>query len=165
MKSTPARIVNVSSVAHRGSIDFDDLDFEKRSYSALGAYQRSKLANILFTKELHRRLEEANINGVNVYALHPGVVATDVTRYMDKTYFKGITWMFNYALHPGVVATDVTRYMDKTYFKGITWMFNHFGKFFVKNPLQGAEDMKTAKKLWDVSWDLVNLSDYNPFTD
>lgn len=73
-KSAPARIVNVSSVAHgRGTIRFDDLGHEK-GYAAMKAYSQSKLANILFTFALARRLEG---KGVTVNALHPGVIGSN----------------------------------------------------------------------------------------
>ncbi len=72
-----ARIVNVSSMAHRqGSIDFDDLNWEQ-SYSRWPAYGRSKLANLLFTFELDRRLREADANAIAV-ACHPGYAATNL---------------------------------------------------------------------------------------
>lgn len=74
--STPARIVVVSSDAHRGArtgLDFDDLMHE-RKYTAWNAYSRSKLANILYTRALAKRLAGS---GVTVNALHPGVVATE----------------------------------------------------------------------------------------
>jgi NAD(P)-dependent dehydrogenase (short-subunit alcohol dehydrogenase family) len=71
--SAPARIVNVSSAAHTtGKIDFDNLQGEKK-FSGIGAYSQSKLANILFTFALARRLAGA---GVTANCLHPGVVAT-----------------------------------------------------------------------------------------
>lgn len=71
--SAPARIVNVASSAHRGgAIDFDDLE-GRRAYSGRRAYAQSKLANILFTYELARRLEGS---GVTANALHPGFVRT-----------------------------------------------------------------------------------------
>jgi NAD(P)-dependent dehydrogenase (short-subunit alcohol dehydrogenase family) len=71
--SGPSRIVNVASAAHVGaSIPFDDLQAE-RSYSGIRRYGESKLANILFTFELARRLEGS---GVTANCLHPGVVAT-----------------------------------------------------------------------------------------
>lgn len=71
--SAPARIVNVSSDAHySGTLDFDDLQHEK-SYSRLGVYSDSKLANVVFTFELARRLEGT---GVTANVLHPGFVAT-----------------------------------------------------------------------------------------
>ncbi len=71
--AAPARIVNTASDAHRGQrLDFDDLQCE-RSYSGLKAYGRSKLCNILFTRELARRIAGS---GVTVNCLHPGFVAT-----------------------------------------------------------------------------------------
>jgi NAD(P)-dependent dehydrogenase (short-subunit alcohol dehydrogenase family) len=71
--SAPARIVNVASEASRmGTMDFDDLMFERR-YGAFRAYGRSKLANIMFTYDLARRLDGTN---VTVNAVHPGGVAT-----------------------------------------------------------------------------------------
>jgi len=73
--SSPARVINVSSEAHRSArrgLDFDDLQMT-RGYSSSQAYAASKLANILFTVELDRRFGEA---GVTARALHPGVVAT-----------------------------------------------------------------------------------------
>ncbi len=74
--SAPARIVNVSSESHRGStIHFDDLVFENRPYWGLAAYGESKLANLLFTYELDRRLTH---EGITVNALHPGFVNTHI---------------------------------------------------------------------------------------
>jgi retinol dehydrogenase-12 len=79
--SAPARIVNVSSDAHRhGRMHWDDLEFASHRYSAWGAYAQSKLANILFTYELARRLEGSR---VTANALHPGVVASG----FGQTYF------------------------------------------------------------------------------
>jgi NAD(P)-dependent dehydrogenase (short-subunit alcohol dehydrogenase family) len=75
--SAPARIVNIASEAHRGSrIDFDNLRGEK-NYGGMQAYSQSKLANILFTYELARRLEGS---GVTVNCVHPGVVRTNFGR-------------------------------------------------------------------------------------
>ena len=72
--NTPSRIVNVSSGAHRrGDMDFDDLQYET-GYQAMEVYGRSKLANVLFTYELARRLVGS---GVMVNALHPGLVRTN----------------------------------------------------------------------------------------
>lgn len=82
-KSAPSRILNVSSLAHRfGKIDKGDL-LCKKSYSPSEAYARSKLANILFTKELARRLKGTN---VTVNALHPGAIYTELQRHIGETY-------------------------------------------------------------------------------
>ena len=60
--SAPARVINVSSRAHTsGKIDFDDINYTQRSYSKFGAYCQSKLANILFTKELHKKVVDRRI--------------------------------------------------------------------------------------------------------
>jgi retinol dehydrogenase 14 len=75
--SAPARVVTTSSVAHHGGlIDLDDLQGERR-WSSMGAYSNSKLANILFTRELARRLEGG---GVVANCFHPGVIRTRLTR-------------------------------------------------------------------------------------
>ena len=74
--SAPARIVNMASAAHyRGHIDFDDLQRARKKYRFFDAYGDSKLANVLFTYELARRLDGT---GVTANALHPGFVSTNI---------------------------------------------------------------------------------------
>ncbi|WP_308637546.1 SDR family oxidoreductase [Paenibacillus silvisoli] len=76
----PARIVNVSSVAHKfGAMNYDDPGMKNR-FSAWRGYSRSKIANVWFTKELARRLGDA---GIRVYALHPGLVSTNIFKVPD----------------------------------------------------------------------------------
>jgi NAD(P)-dependent dehydrogenase (short-subunit alcohol dehydrogenase family) len=77
--AAPARVVHVSSRLHRsaGAFDFEDPQWERKRYRGLGAYSQSKLANVLFSNELARRLAP---DGVSSNSLHPGDVATDVTR-------------------------------------------------------------------------------------
>eukprot|EP01138_Halocafeteria_seosinensis_P016088 gb/GECG01016417.1/.p1 GENE.gb/GECG01016417.1/~~gb/GECG01016417.1/.p1 ORF type:complete len:345 (+),score=35.98 gb/GECG01016417.1/:1-1035(+) len=79
-----ARVVNVSSKAHeRGKIYWGNLNFEKEgSYSPMDSYSQSKLANVLFTKELARRTKGT---GVVTTSLHPGVVETELTRYLQES--------------------------------------------------------------------------------
>ena len=74
--SAPARIVNVASTGHYGGdLDFDDMGYEKGGYSIMRAYRRSKLANVLFTRALSKRLAG---KGVTVTSLHPGAVNTNI---------------------------------------------------------------------------------------
>ncbi|MCO5243960.1 MAG: SDR family NAD(P)-dependent oxidoreductase, partial [Anaerolineae bacterium] len=96
--SAPARIVNVTSRAHEyDNMDFDDLGFE-RSYFGMKAYARSKLANLLFTYELARRLAGS---GVTVNAVHPGGVATDIWRTNFPVLGPAIKWVMSlFALTP-----------------------------------------------------------------
>jgi NAD(P)-dependent dehydrogenase (short-subunit alcohol dehydrogenase family) len=78
-----ARIVNVSSMAHKlGSVNFDDLDFEARGYNASAAYGQSKLANLLFTSELGRKLAAAG-GAVMVAAAHPGWTQTNLQKHSN----------------------------------------------------------------------------------
>ncbi|RWS00778.1 dehydrogenase-like protein, partial [Dinothrombium tinctorium] len=96
--SKPSRIVNVASRAHyRGTINFDDINSDK-SYSESKAYNQSKLANVLFTRELAKKLKGS---GVFVYAADPGIVNTEIGRHMGyyKSYFsslfaKPFLWLF-----------------------------------------------------------------------
>lgn len=77
-KSSNARIINVSSIAHlRGEINFDDINLNK-NYDKYDAYSQSKLANVLFTRELANRLSTTDIK---VYCLHPGLINTDLYRH------------------------------------------------------------------------------------
>lgn len=89
IKSREFRVINVSSEAHKGFgfpkynlfIDFNDMNY-RNNYNPGMAYGRSKAANILFTRELQKRINEARLNGTTV-SLHPGVVRTELARYMS----------------------------------------------------------------------------------
>jgi NAD(P)-dependent dehydrogenase (short-subunit alcohol dehydrogenase family) len=79
-KGAPARVVSVSSRGHQQSpVVFDDILFERRPYEKWSAYGQSKTANVLFAVELERRL---GVRGVHAYAVHPGVIPTDLSRHM-----------------------------------------------------------------------------------
>ncbi|XP_046753110.1 retinol dehydrogenase 12-like [Diprion similis] len=92
----PSRIINVSSAAHaRGQLDFEDLMSDK-SYVPFRAYCQSKLANLLFTRELSRRLRETAITGVNVYVLHPGVINSELARHFEQNISRGLRLVFGF---------------------------------------------------------------------
>ena len=76
-----SRVVNVSSIAHRGeSMDFEAIQFTRENYNRWRAYGRSKLANLLFTYELQRRLDRGGIQHVKSLAAHPGVSRTNISQ-------------------------------------------------------------------------------------
>jgi NAD(P)-dependent dehydrogenase (short-subunit alcohol dehydrogenase family) len=84
--AAPARIVNVSSAGHRFSgIVFDDIHYENRPYDKWEAYGQSKTANVLFSVELDRRL---GADGVHAYAIHPGMIMTELARHMSQDDLK-----------------------------------------------------------------------------
>jgi NAD(P)-dependent dehydrogenase (short-subunit alcohol dehydrogenase family) len=150
--SAPARIVNVSSAAHLGGkINFDDLQAKKR-YSGWRAYQQSKLANLLFTRELARRLEGT---GVTANALHPGYVNTQIFRVKG---FAG--WLMRraadlFAITPEQGAQTSIYLATSPEVEGIT------GKYFVKQKpapsSPASHDDATARRLWEVSESLTGL--------
>lgn len=83
-KTADARVVNVSSNGHRfGKMDFDDLMYEENKYSSIGAYARSKLANLLFTYELQRRFEAQDLDLIAVVA-HPGNSDTNLGAHLEE---------------------------------------------------------------------------------
>ncbi len=84
-----ARVVNLSSDGHKlADIDLDDANWQKRRYNKFHAYGASKTANILYTVELDRRLRGSGIRG---YAVHPGMVATNLARHMSRDDIAAIT--------------------------------------------------------------------------
>ena len=83
-KTADSRVVNVSSNGHRfGKMDFDDLMYEENKYSPIGAYARSKLANLLFTYELQRRFEAQDLDVIAV-AAHPGNSGTNLGAHLEE---------------------------------------------------------------------------------
>ena len=152
-KSAPARIVNISSEGHRqGKLDFEDLELNK-SYFSMNAYGRSKLANILFTYELARRLEGTQ---VTVNALHPGHIATDI--WKNDFGFLGpiLQWfMGKIALTPEEGAENSIYLASSPDVEGVS------GKYFIKNePAESSNstyDEAFARKLWTVSAELTAL--------
>lgn len=94
LKGNKPRIVNISSQAHRiGTMDFHNLMFEQGVYSEARAYGRSKLANLLFTYELHRRCKKEKLP-IKILAAHPGSSRTNLMRYSKKRkIYKAFAWL------------------------------------------------------------------------
>lgn len=154
------RIINVSSITYLfGDINFDDINLEK-SYGPLKAYYQSKLANILFTKELTRRLAEAKIEGINVYALHPGLIPTEIARHSGNTLFCGaytlynlFTWMFFKNVMQGA-QTTIYCAIDEKAGKETGLYYSECSPATV---YRKARNTDYCKKLWDVSCRLTHL--------
>lgn len=151
MKKAPAgRIVDVASEAHhRGTIDFDDLMGEKR-YSGWNAYSASKLANILFTSELARRVEGTR---VTANSLHPGVIASGFA--LNN---KGVMAMLWKLMSPFLMSSEKgarTTVFLATDPSVASTTGKYFSKCKVITPSREARDASVAKRLWDVSEALV----------
>ncbi|XP_056597828.1 retinol-DH_like_SDR_c domain-containing protein [Triplophysa dalaica] len=158
-KSTPSRVINVSSVAHKGGkIHFDDLNFNKAPYDSLISYQQSKLANLLFTQELARRLKGS---GVTVYALHPGVIRTELGRYV-QTRHPLIGTLLSI---PAILLMKTPKQGAQTtiYCAVAEWLEPYSGCYFrdckLKEPAPEGKDDLAALRLWEVSAKLVGYSE------
>ncbi|XP_066259950.1 retinol dehydrogenase 13-like [Euwallacea similis] len=167
VQSPSARIVNVSSRAHEaGTIDFNDLNWNNKPYSALKAYAQSKLANILFTKELARQLADKNINNVTVYSLHPGVIKTELGRHLKDTYGALVTslWdLLRWAIKTPEQGAQTTIYCSVDE-KCATESGLYYAECALKSPTKAAQNEEDAKRLWIESLKLVDLPDnYVPF--
>ena len=151
--SAPARIVLTSSTGHyQGTLDFDDLGFEK-GYTIMRAYSRSKLANVLHTRELARRLDGT---GVTVNCLHPGTVATSI--------WGGAPWWARPVLS---LAKRVVMVSPREGGRRLTYLAvgpevegltgGYYDDDRLKEPAGPAQDDATAVRLRDVSRELVGL--------
>nr|KAF6486991.1 retinol dehydrogenase 12 [Rousettus aegyptiacus] len=150
-ESAPARVVNVSSVVHHvGKISFHDLQSEK-NYSPFFAYSRSKLANVLFTHELAKRLQGT---GVTTYAVHPGIVHTEVTRY---SFLMHLLWKLFYPFFKSAWEGAQTN-LYCALAEGLEPLS---GKYFrdCKRAWMSPKgrNNKTAERLWDVSCELLGI--------
>ncbi|HJR79877.1 MAG TPA: SDR family oxidoreductase [Anaerolineales bacterium] len=155
--SAPARIINVSSNAHTsGKIEFDNLQGE-RVYRP-SAYDNSKLANILFTMELAHRLAGTR---VTVNALHPGFVATGFAKNNGKVIATLVSIFAPLVARSPAKGAQTSIYLASSpSVEGIT------GKYFYDSHVipaaPQANDMVVARKLWDVSAEMVHLADRLP---
>jgi NAD(P)-dependent dehydrogenase (short-subunit alcohol dehydrogenase family) len=153
-QSAPARIVTVASTAHKGAphgLDFNDLQTTAR-YRGMQVYSRSKLANIYFTTELARRLDGT---AVTANCLHPGTVATGYGRDGDTSGLLalGLKVSAPFFLTPEKGART------SIYLASSPEVSEVSGKYFVKGkprlPSKAARDDAAAKRLWQVSEELV----------
>lgn len=158
LDSAPARIINVSSRAHVGQrIDLDDPQQQHRGYRGYRAYGQSKLANVLFTNELARRLEGT---GVTANSLHPGVVRTgfgktntSITGRMFGAVMRGLA---PFLLSPDRGAATSIYLASSPKVEGMT------GRYFVNcapaSPHAAALDEEAARRLWEISERMTGIA-------
>jgi retinol dehydrogenase 14 len=151
--SSPARIVTVSSGAHSmGRIDFDDLMGEQ-DYSGQRAYNQSKLANVMFTYELARRLEGT---GVTATALHPGMTNTSFSTEDPHRKMAPIVFLVRPFMKSPKKGADTAVYLASSpEVEGVT------GRYFVNHKIKESEQSSyntaTTAQLWQISADLVGI--------
>lgn len=154
LKALSSRIITVSSEAHKlGSINFNDLQ-SSRHYYDFKVYANSKLANVLFTRELARKLSDT---GVTANCLHPGVVRTNFRSSGTPLFRVGfaIAWPFMINAEKGArTSVYLTSAPDVAKVSG-----KYFKRMRQANVSRAALDDDTAKRLWDVSSELVGLKD------
>jgi NAD(P)-dependent dehydrogenase (short-subunit alcohol dehydrogenase family) len=157
------RVVTVSSTGHRaGRIDFDDLNWERRPYKAWRAYGQSKLANLLFTAELQRRLTEAG-SPVLATAAHPGYASTNLQFHSQNRWMDLIGAVGNRLLAQdedgGALPTlyaAVARIPGNS-FAGPGGFMEQRGAAKLVGRSAAARDMNVARRLWDVSEQLTGV--------
>jgi len=154
LASGPARIINTASAAHQGAtLDFEDLQSAK-NFGAMKAYSRSKLCNILFTRELARRLHGT---GVTANCLHPGFVAT---RFGDQSgaFMSRVVWVAKFfAISPARGAQTIV------YLASSPDAAKTTGKYFYESvpviPSPPAQDDQAALLLWQRSAALAHMNE------
>ncbi|XP_053196839.1 retinol dehydrogenase 13-like [Scomber japonicus] len=159
-ESAPSRVISLASLAHIvGKIDFEDLNWEKKKFDTKQAYCQSKLANVLFTRELAKRLQGT---GVTANALHPGVVATELGRHtgMHQSRFSSTMLSPFFSLlvkSPELGAQPIVYLAVAEEMEGVTGRY--YDVLTEKEPAPQALDDEAARRLWDISSRLVGLEE------
>ena len=162
LAETPAsRVVNTSSVAHNvGRIRFNDINAE-RHYSASARYGMSKLANLLFSYELQRRLEAAELPVLSV-ACHPGIASTELSRYMPGILSKAnelVKPLFNTAAAgawPTLCAATSEDVLGGEYY-GPANRFETSGPAKKVSSNRASRDTRVADRLWNLSIEMTGV--------
>ena len=155
--SAPARVVTVTSDAHSAArLDLSDLNLE-RGWDSWRSYANSKLANILFTRELARRLDGT---GVTANCAHPGVVRTGFGRQARPLLKLGITIARPFLLSPERGADTIV------YLASSPDVAGQSGGYYVKRqrrePSAAARDDAAARELWEISQEMTGLAPARP---
>jgi NAD(P)-dependent dehydrogenase (short-subunit alcohol dehydrogenase family) len=161
LEQVAGRVVTVASMAHRtGSIDFDDLEWERKPYRAWRAYGQSKLANLLFTSELQRRLVAAG-STVLATAAHPGYAATNLQFHSGHRLLDLVSAVGNRLLaqdeNGGALPTLYAAVADVPgdSYAGPGGFMEQRGAPKLVGRSAAAKDTEVARRLWEASEDLT----------
>jgi retinol dehydrogenase 12 len=155
--SAPARVIMVTSDAHTAArLDLDDLQLE-HGWDSWRSYANSKLANILFTRELARRLQGT---GVTANCAHPGVVRTGFGRSARPLLRLGLTIARPFLLSPERGASTIVYLATSPDVAGATG--GYYVKSQLREPSPAARDDATARRLWELSEELTGLTPARP---
>ena len=150
--AAPARIVNTASRAHRGqTLDFDDLQNAKH-YTYMSAYGRSKLCNILFTRELARRLAGS---GVTANCLHPGFVKTGLGQRDRGAFGVLIGIAMSLVAHSATKGAETLVYLASS--PEVATTGGYFADCRELRPSAAAQDDAAARRLWEESLEIAGL--------
>ncbi|XP_030204546.1 retinol dehydrogenase 12 [Gadus morhua] len=150
--SAPSRVINLSSAAHAmGRINFEDLASLK-DYHSVKAYAQSKLANVLFTREMAKRTE---VMGVTVYAVDPGMVSTDVLRHFGRP-LQEMVRRFNCLLKSAADGASTTMYCVVTAEQDLS-TGGYYSNCKRAECSRAGQDDGTALKLWAMSCHLLGI--------
>jgi retinol dehydrogenase-13 len=176
-KSTPSRILLLSSVVHAGSdgnrpeVHLEDLNYNTREFSRFGAYAEAKVANVLYAKELAERLEGT---GVTAVSIHPGWARSNFgsgggagmrvlmalmrpfTRFMTESNYEAAQTSLHCLLHDDVPNHSGAYYSQRSYLYRDSEYRD--GGWPMDSPNPNAKNMDIARKLVDRSYELVGLS-------
>ena len=163
LEHVTGRVVTLSSGAYRiGRIDFEDLNWERRPYNAWRAYGQSKLANLLFTAELQRRLTAAG-SAVLATAAHPGYAATNLQSHSQRRSLDLLmaisNRLFAHDANGGALPTLYAAVADipGNSFAGPGGFMGQRGAPKRVGRSAAAQDMDVARRLWDVSEELTGV--------
>ncbi|NQX04878.1 SDR family NAD(P)-dependent oxidoreductase [Rathayibacter sp. VKM Ac-2856] len=158
------RVVSLSSLAHRfGTLDFDDLNWEHRRYSAWPAYGQSKLADLVFSFELHRRLRRAG-SSVGSMAAHPGMSLTELHTHAASgqgalmgALMRTVGQSGDEGALPTLLAATSPEARSGAFY-GPSGLGEVRGAPRQVNPNRAARDRDTARRLWDSAVELTGVS-------
>ncbi len=154
-KSAPARVITVSSMGHRiGKIDFDDPFCDRRKFRDLTVYGSTKLANVLFAKELARR---ATRHGVESFSLHPGMISTNLTGRNDGMVALGSKLSDPFLLSPAKGAATQIWLASASELPGESG--SYYANRKQRRASRRARDPELAARLWGWSLEKLRIED------